>query len=30
MEHHVQQLNYKDAECVEMHTLVDLVKQKNV
>ena len=30
MEHHVQQLNYKDAEYVEMQTLVDLVKQKNV
>jgi len=29
MGHHVQQLNFKDAECLEMHTLIDLVKQKN-
>jgi len=29
MGHHVQQLNFKEAEYAEIQTLVDLVKQKN-
>ncbi len=30
MGHHVQQLAFKEAECSEMQTLLDLVKQKNL